>query len=131
MDKAKFAAIKRSTDNDNHDGSDETYRILTFDDREAAIVWLLEQYEHWENNSGFDREQGEWGRGVPDWNILRDFFRESKNEDALFHWQWKRRNNFRTYRIVQFTGDLNFSAKAGNLFKYKNRQVIPKPKKAR
>ena len=47
MQQSKFASIKRSTNNDNHDRESEEYSFKIFDTREEAVTWLLEQYEHW------------------------------------------------------------------------------------
>jgi hypothetical protein len=123
MQQSKFASIKRSTNNDNHDWESEEYSFKIFDTREEAVTWLLEQYEHWESNAGVDRDYQGWGPDLPDWKVLYNFFMTSANDDVIFHWEWKRRGNFRTYKIVEFTDVLKTYAKAKNRFKLRNGHI--------
>jgi len=123
----QFAAIKRSLDNDNHPGKEESYNIKIFASKNDAVEWLLQNYEHWDDEhcTGDDRE---WDNTVPGWHALHEFFLNSKNGDTMFHWEWERRGNFRTYRIVEFDPNegIQFYAKGEVLFSFYEEKIMNK-----
>jgi hypothetical protein len=125
----KFAAIKRTRDNDNHISEEEEFVIKIFDTRIEAVKWLVGQYEYWEGCSGVDSDvDGDWNPDLPEWKVLENFLMTSSSDEAIFHWQWKRRSNFRTYRIVEYTDDLRFYQVSKTLYKLKNEIMIKKKK---
>lgn len=107
-----FAAIKRSINNDNNEHETDEYNIRLFDKREDAANYLIESYE-------FEYDQD---ISVCRSLILSFFTSTETNEDALFQWEWKRRGNFRTYKIVPIRedGKIEFYAQTKNLFKLKH-----------
>lgn len=110
----KYAAIKRSINNDNHNGDEQEYQINIFNTREDAAEWLIEQYEY--RYSEDDSEK-------IDKKLLYTFLLTSSIDDAMFQWEWKRRGNFRTYKIIEYTDVLKFYVKTKNLYKIKNSAV--------
>lgn len=107
----KFAAIKRSVTNDDREEEAEEYCIQLFETREHAALFLIDLYEfaHHENR---DLCQP----------LMLDFFKNvATKDDALFQWEWKRRGNFRSYKIVPIGSDgkIEFYAQTKNLFKVK------------
>lgn len=117
----RFAGIKRSRDNDNHNCDEENYIIKSFDSREEAADWLSKQYEYW--HEGVDCKEIV---DTKEYKEIHRFFITSSNDDAIFQWEWKRRNNFRTYKIIQYKDELEFFARAKNLFKLKKGEIIKK-----
>lgn len=127
-----YAAIKRSNDNDSDEKEREQYNIKLFATKDKAAEWLLDKYEFWENGhvygDGDERIETEieW-KNSKQYKICFDFLLQASDDDALFHWEWKRRGNFRTYKIVQIkNGELNFYARTKNLYKIKNMQIVKK-----
>ena len=98
----KYAAIKKTHDNDG-DG-DNTIRIKLFDKRDDAIEWIINVYEFWSEES----DSEDCIETVDDLSqdqrktLLMNFLSKSSNDEGVFHWEWKRKNNHRTYRIIEF-----------------------------
>lgn len=113
----RYAAIKRSINNDLTPCNCDEYKIQIFTNRQDAANFLLKHYESHDRLS-------DWTPECPDWKVLFDFLLTSTKDDALFHWEWKRRGNFRTYRIIEFTTTLNFYSSCPNKFKLKNGKCV-------
>ena len=115
----RYAAIKRSINQDKTPCTCEKYMIQIFTNRQDAANFLLKHYETDDQNRLSD-----WTPECLDWKVLFDFLLTSTKEDALFHWEWKRRGNFRTYRIIEFTTTLDFYSSCPNKFKLKNGKCV-------
>lgn len=121
----KYAAIKRSINDDKAER--EQYLVKMCASRAEAIDFLLEQYEWWEGGSTIYTSQ-EWF-DHPARAELELFFNHYGNDDAIFQWEWKRRGNCRTYRIVECAAGLvTFYPRAANLYKLKDDKVVRKKK---
>lgn len=133
---SRYFAIKRTVNNDYVEHESEKYTIKDFEERSDAAAWLLEHYLKENNMIDFKIESLESLReileGKPSWKAIYDFLMSSTKDDALFNWEWKRRGNFRSYKIVERsseTGDCVFHARAKNLFKLKNDKIAKKIRK--
>lgn len=124
----KFTAVKRSINNDYDITECEKYDINTFNSREEAVNWLLSKYEY-EHEDGLFRDSADFYQS-DEFKEIRAFFMQVPNDDALFQWEWKRRGNCRTYKIIEHDeGELHFYAKGKTLFKLKNGKVVAKTAK--
>lgn len=110
----RYAAIKRSVNNDKADFEDEIILCKEFDRREEAAAWLTNRYES-------EFHSGSITSDISEWKVLYDFLMTSSSDDAIFQWEWKR-TGFRQYKIVEIDDDgvLRLFVKAKNLFKLKN-----------
>jgi hypothetical protein len=103
-----WAAVKRIQNNDNADGEEEEYVVNVFDEKHDAAIWLAEQYEYFEDDTDAD---------VPKMSqVLVKFLMETEdnNNNAVFQWEWERRGNFRTYRIVSCLNHFHDHTKNSN-----------------
>jgi hypothetical protein len=59
---------------------------------------------------------------------MYDFFLNAKDGEIIFHWEWERRGNFRSYWISEFDDDhvLNFYAKSKTLYSLYNNNIMTK-----
>lgn len=111
---SKFAAIKRSLTNDGD--REEKYTINVFATKADAAAFLVSKLNVWDADEPSDLD------GVA--AALCDFFVRSANDEGFFFWEWKRKGNFRTFRIVEFKDDdaegFVFDAQIPKLYKWKN-----------
>lgn len=123
----KFAAIKRSITNDKPKGEKEKYTINVFNTKEEASVCLTNLYEWWDDNDLPDTETTIlWDRSNVNWIELYNFFIGSTGEDAMFHWEWKRKGNFRSYRIIEIHTEkgIKFYSSVKKLYSFYNQKII-------
>jgi hypothetical protein len=113
----KYAAIKRSINNDSSEGKEEDYSINIFETKEKAAEWLTNLYDFWEDDWCIE---GTWNRSNENWSKLYNFFMEKTSEDIIFQWEWRRKGNFRTYRIVEILDKdgLEFYSRGGKLYSF-------------
>ena len=118
---SRYFAVKRSVNNDYKEHESDRYTVREFEERKDAAVWLLKHYSN-------EICTFEISEGSPCWNSIYDFLTTSTNDDALFIWEWKRRGNFRSYKIIEFSvgEDFVFCARTKNLFKLKDGNVVKK-----
>jgi hypothetical protein len=111
----RYAALKRSVNNDKSEFEDDIILCKEFDRREEAAMWLANKYEP-------DVLESEWDADNYDWKLLYDFLMTSSQDDAIFQWEWKRRGNFRQYKIIEIGDDvvLRLFVKTKNLYKLKD-----------
>lgn len=102
-----FVAIKRSINNDNKEEECDELTIKYFYSKMDAADWLTDQVEY--NHLSLE----ESAYNLEDWasckerSVIFNFFCQAQNEDAFFQWEWKRRGNKRTYRILSVEPETN------------------------
>lgn len=122
----KFAAVKRTVINDvDDDTKKESFVLKICDNRSDAISWLLAQFEYWDVES-IGNIKEEWIT-CPEWKTLHDFFQNSKKDEGILNWEWERKGNFNSYRIVEFVESeaLQFYSRIKNLYGIKDNVIVP------
>lgn len=123
----QFAAIKRSINNDYGSKESDKYMIKIFNSKDEAATWLCQNYEHYN-----DEHSHSQSNNLDSWNDsigfieLHKFLINSNDGDAVFHWEWKRRNNFRTYRIISFNDLITFHSNAKELYSFYCLEIVKK-----
>jgi hypothetical protein len=115
-----YVAIKRSINNDNIEPESDEITMQYFNTRSAAANWLVDQVEIF----NLILEDGpSWADSSERKTILK-FFLECEPDAAFFQWEWKRRGNCRTYRIVPAQcGTSKFFLHARHLYKLKEGKI--------
>lgn len=126
-----YAAVKREVNNDNGNGKEvEQWHVQISSARIDAIERLLDMVDY--TGIQFSFNDDDWRRST-ERATMRNFFSAVAQEgDALFQWEWKRRGNFRTYRIIEFEPTVGFSfyAQAERLWKLdSNGEMVTKKKR--
>lgn len=129
----KFGAIKRVVNNDYSKREHESYKIQMFESKPEAVNWLVNNYEFYEDHNcgdwgSYQKWDIKWTKDQIGWQKLYDFFINAKPGDVMFHWEWERRGNFRSYWINEIAedGTLSFYANAETLYSFYKQEIMEK-----